>query len=65
VLKGGRLQFNFFKADEDKYKNLAGFKYHDEFIDREHEHENNRAKRTGQDLVSKVQVASIPSLPPV
>ena len=38
VLKGGRLQFNFFKADEDKYKNLVDFKYHDEFIDREHEH---------------------------
>jgi alkylated DNA repair dioxygenase AlkB len=37
-LKGGRLQFNFFKADEDKYKNLVGFKYLDEFIDREHEH---------------------------
>jgi alkylated DNA repair dioxygenase AlkB len=34
VLKGGRLQFNFFKAEEDKYKNLVGFKYHDEFIDR-------------------------------
>jgi len=32
------LQFNFFKADEDKYKNLVGFKYLDEFIDREHEH---------------------------
>lgn len=32
------MQFNFFKADEDKYKNLVGFKYLDEFIDREHEH---------------------------
>ncbi|HEY6243092.1 MAG TPA: alpha-ketoglutarate-dependent dioxygenase AlkB [Pyrinomonadaceae bacterium] len=31
------MQFNFFKADEDKYKNLAGFKYLDEFIDREYE----------------------------
>ena len=32
------MQFNFFGANEDKYKTLAGFKYHDEFIDREHEH---------------------------
>ena len=32
------MQFNFFKADEDKYKTLGGFKYHDEFIDRGHEH---------------------------
>jgi alkylated DNA repair dioxygenase AlkB len=32
-----RLQFNFFEADEDKYKNLQGFKYQHELIDREQE----------------------------
>jgi alkylated DNA repair dioxygenase AlkB len=31
------LQFNFFDAGEDKYKNLPGFKYCGEFIDREQE----------------------------
>jgi len=32
------LQFNFFDADDDKYKKLAGFKYQDEFIDLKQEH---------------------------
>ena len=36
--KRGPLQFNFFEANEDKYKNLVGFKYHDEFIDLKLEH---------------------------
>jgi alkylated DNA repair dioxygenase AlkB len=31
------LQFNFFNADEDKYKNLSGFKYRPDFIDTEQE----------------------------
>jgi alkylated DNA repair dioxygenase AlkB len=35
--QGGQLQFNFFEADEDKYKNLAGFEYQQEFISREDE----------------------------
>jgi len=32
------LQFNFFDADDDKYKTLAGFEYQDEFIDPKQEH---------------------------
>ena len=32
------MQFNFFEADEDKYKILEGFKYQHELIDREEEH---------------------------
>jgi len=45
--KGGRLQFNFFEANEDKYKNLVGFKYPDEFIDLKQEHPAKEQVRKG------------------